>query len=40
MTLVLTEAVNGAQAFNNLPRHLKEADSIVIFKTQLNDITF
>ena len=30
----------GAQAFNNLPPHLKEVDSIVIFKTQLNDIIF
>ena len=30
----------GAQAFNNLPPHLKEADSIVIFKTLLNDIIF
>ena len=30
----------GAQAFNNLPPHLKEVDSIVIFKTLLNDIMF
>ena len=30
----------GAQAFNNLPPHLKEVDSIVIFKTLLNDIIF
>ena len=30
----------GAQAFNNLPPHLKKVDSIVIFKTQFNDIFF
>ena len=30
----------GAQAFNNLPPHPKEVDSIVIFKTLLNDIIF
>ena len=30
----------GDQAFNKLPRHLKEVDSIVIFKTLLNDIIF
>ena len=30
----------GAQAFSNLPPHLKEVDSIVIFKTLLNDIIF
>ena len=30
----------GAQAFNNLPPHLKEVDSTVIFKTWLNDIIF
>ena len=30
----------GAQAFNNLPLHLKRDDSVVIFKTQLNDIIF
>ena len=30
----------GAQAFNNLPPHLKKVDSIVIFKTLLNDIIF
>ena len=30
----------GAQAFNNLPLHLKRVDSVVIFKTQLNDIIF
>ena len=28
----------GAQAFNNLSPHLREVDSIVIFKTLLNDI--
>ena len=28
----------GAQAFNNLPPHLKEVDSILVFKTLLNDI--
>ena len=27
----------GAQAFNNLSPHLREVDSIVIFKTLLND---
>ena len=43
---VYTESANkgafytGAQAFNNLPPHLKEVDSIVIFKTLLNDIIF
>ena len=31
---------SGAQAFNDLPPHLKEVDSIVIFKTQLNDNNF
>ena len=30
----------GAQAFNNLPPHQKEVDSIVIFKTQLNNLFF
>ena len=30
----------GAQAFNNLPPHLKEVDSTVIFKTLLGDIIF
>ena len=40
MTLVLTEAVTGAQVFNNLPPHLEKVDSIVIFKTQHNDIIF
>ena len=30
----------GAHALNNLPPNLKEVDSIVIFKTQLNDIIF
>ena len=30
----------GAQAFNNLPPHLKEVDSMVIFETQFNDIIF
>ena len=30
----------GAQAFNNLPPHLKEVDSIVIFKTLLNGFIF
>ena len=30
----------GAQAFNNLAPHLKEVDSILIFKTWLNDIIF
>ena len=30
----------GAQAFNNLPPHLKEVYSIVIFKTLLNGIIF
>ena len=30
----------GAQAFNNLSPHLKEVDSIVFLKTQLNDIIF
>ena len=30
----------GTQVFNNLPPHLMEVDSIVIFKTQLNDIIF
>ena len=30
----------GAQAFNNLPPHLKEVDSTVVLKTQLNDIIF
>ena len=30
----------GAQAFNNLPPHLKQVDSTVIFKTWLNDIIF
>ena len=30
----------GAQAFSNLQRHLKEVDSIAIFKTLLNDIIF
>ena len=30
----------GAQAINNLPPHLKEVHSIVIFKTLLNDIIF
>ena len=29
-----------AQAFNNLPLQLKEVDSILIFKTQPNDIIF
>ena len=28
----------GAQAFNNLPPHQKKVDSIVIFKTQLNNL--
>jgi len=28
----------GAQAFNNLPPHVKEVHSIVIFITQLNDV--
>ncbi|CAH3137683.1 unnamed protein product, partial [Pocillopora meandrina] len=28
---------SGAQAFNDLPPHLKEVDSLAIFKTQLND---
>ena len=31
---------SGAQAFNNLPPHLKEVDFTVIFKTWLNDIIF
>ena len=31
---------SGAQAFNNLPPHLKEVDSLKIFKTQLNNIIF
>ena len=31
---------SGAQAFNDLPPHLKEVDSIVIFKTHLNDNNF
>ena len=31
---------SGAQAFNDLPPHLKEVDSIVIFKTQLNNNFF
>ena len=31
---------SGAQAFNDLPPHLKEVDSVVIFKTQLNDFFF
>ena len=45
-SLVRTESVKkgtfytGAQAFNNLPPHLKEVDSIVIFKTLLNGIIF
>ena len=45
-SLVRTESVKkgtfytGAQAFNNLPSHLKEVDSIVIFKTLLNGIIF
>ena len=30
----------GAQAFNNLPPHLNEVGSIVIFKTQLKMILF
>ena len=30
----------GAQAFNNLPPHLKQVDSTVIFKNWLNDIIF
>ena len=30
----------GGQAFNNLPPHLKEVDSIVILKTLLNGIIF
>ena len=30
----------GAQAFNNLPPHLKEDDSIVIFEMLLNYIIF
>ena len=30
----------GAQAFNNLPPHLKEVDSVMIFKTLLNGIIF
>ena len=30
----------GAQAFNYLPPHLKEVDSIVIFKKLLNGIIF
>ena len=30
----------GAQAFNNLPPQPKRVDSVVIFKTQLNDIIF
>ena len=30
----------GAQPFNNLPPHLKEVDTMVIFKTQFNDIIF
>ena len=30
----------GAQAFNNLPPHLKQVDSTVVLKTQLNDIIF
>ena len=30
----------GAQPFNNLPPHLKEVASTVIFKTLLNNITF
>ena len=30
----------GAQAFSNFPPRLKEVDSIVIFKTLLNDIIF
>ena len=43
---VCTESANkgtfytGAQAFNNLPPHLKEVDSTVVLKTQLNDIIF
>ena len=31
---------SGAQAFNDLPPHLKEVDSLAIFKTQLNDNIF
>ena len=31
---------SGAQAFNDLPPRQKEVDSIVIFKTQLNDNNF
>ena len=31
---------SGAQAFNDLPPHLKEVDSKVIFKTQLSDNNF
>ena len=44
-SLVRTESVKkgtfytGAQAFNNLSPHLKEVDSIVIFKTLLNGIS-
>ena len=30
----------GAQAFNNLPPHLEQVDSTVIFKNWLNDIIF
>ena len=30
----------GAQAFNNLPPHLKEVGSIMIFKTQLKMILY
>ena len=36
----LSPGFQGAQAFNNLPPHLKEVDSVVIFKTLLNDIIF
>ena len=28
----------GAQAFNNLPPHLKEVKSLVVFKTKLKDL--
>ena len=45
-SLVRTESVKkgtfytGAHAFNNLPPHLKEVDSIVIFNTLLTGIIF
>lgn len=43
---VLTESskkgrlYTGAQAFNDLPLHLNEVDSVATFKTKLTDIIF